>query len=134
VGKDHFEGDGGVGKVRVFDLESEDVGDGGVELEFALLHELHNGDGTEAFGGGGDSEESGGIDGLVFLVFIALEVAEDGVTIFPHFQLNTFKVSGADHLVDLDGKILCRVASGNYSNGNKQQNKPNRHDANSIID
>lgn len=105
MGKDHFEGDGGVGKVRVYDLESEDVGDGGVELEFALFDELHDGDGAEAFGSGGDSEECGGIDGLVVLVFIALVVAEDGVTIFSHFQLNTFKVPGADHLVDLCSKI-----------------------------
>ena len=32
MGKDHFQGDGGVWKVGIFDLESEDVGDGGVEL------------------------------------------------------------------------------------------------------
>ncbi len=61
-------------------------------------------------------------------------MAEDGVTIFPHFQLNTFKVPGTDHLVDLGGKILCRVAVDNKSNDSKQQNKSNGHDANSIID
>jgi hypothetical protein len=59
MGKDHFNGDGGVRKVGVYDLESEDVGDGDVELEFALFDELHDGDGAEAFGGGGDSEEGG---------------------------------------------------------------------------
>ena len=70
-----------------------------------MFDELHDGDGTEAFGGGGDSEEGGGIDGLIVLVFITLKVAEDGFTIFPHFQLNAFKVPVADHLVDLGGKI-----------------------------
>jgi hypothetical protein len=35
---------------------------GGVEVEFALLGEVENGDGGEGFAGGGDSEEVVGLD------------------------------------------------------------------------
>ena len=47
VGQDHLDSDWDVGEVWVLYLESEDVGQGVIEFELALLDKLHNSNSTE---------------------------------------------------------------------------------------
>jgi hypothetical protein len=56
VGEDHFDCDWNVWEVRILDLKTQYFCERIIELKFALFNKLHDGDGTEAFGGGGDSE------------------------------------------------------------------------------
>ncbi len=83
--EDHFDCDWDVWKVGILDFKTQYFCEGIIELEFALFNKLHDGDGTEAFVAGGDSEHGVGVDGLTFLVFDSFVVFVDLLAIFLDF-------------------------------------------------
>ncbi len=118
MGQDHLNCDGGVGEVGVLYLEAEDIGEGIIEFELPLLYKLHNGDCTETFGAGGDSEHRFGINGLIFFVLDSPVEFVDLLIIFSDLNLDSFEVSGLNKLIDLGSEIGGGVIeSRGYQNG-----------------